>query len=129
MANNRSDRPLLEIKKSYAGQSSKEEEDHIENTSHSSQFNRMGLSVMTATALISGKIAGLGIQILPGAVARTGAWGLVVAIVALLLSAFSGTLLSKSWILLRQRYSKYRTEIHRYPYPALAYEAYGIWGR
>ncbi|XP_063971114.1 uncharacterized protein LOC129283401 [Lytechinus pictus] len=129
MASDKSDYPLiLEKRKSYGGEDSKENE-HIENTSHSSQFSHGGLSIMSATALISGKIAGLGIQILPGAISRTGVWGLMVAIVALLLSAFSGTLLSKSWIILRHRFSKYRTEIHRYPYPALAYEGYGIWGR
>ncbi|XP_041452777.1 amino acid transporter AVT1F-like isoform X2 [Lytechinus variegatus] len=129
MASDNADYPLmLEKRKSYGGQDSKEDE-HIENTSHSSQFSHGGLSIMSATALISGKIAGLGIQILPGAISRTGVWGLIVAIVALLLSAFSGTLLSKSWIILRHRFSKYRTEIHRYPYPALAYEGYGIWGR
>ncbi|XP_071487789.1 uncharacterized protein [Diadema antillarum] len=124
--------PLIERKKSYGAQALADQASasHIEKTTtHSAHFSHDGLSIMTATSLISGKVVGLGIQILPGAVARTGAWGFTIAIAALLLSAFSGTILSRSWILLRQRYSKYRTEINRYPYPTLAYEAYGPWGR
>ena len=55
--------------------------------------------------------------------------GLVLMVVCCLVSAYTGSILGKAWIIVRRRTPEFQTGHVRYPYPAIGQAAYGVVGR
>lgn len=90
--------------------------------------HKHGLTVLTTTVFAVGEMAGSGVLALPGAMAGTGYIGIVLNIVCALVSAYTGVLLGKCWLMVMNRYPEYQ-EHSRYPYPAIGQVTYGKPGR
>ncbi|KAJ8031391.1 Amino acid transporter AVT1A [Holothuria leucospilota] len=87
-----------------------------------------GLTVITAAIFVVGEMAGSGVLALPKAVLDAGWVGLVMILLCAVMSAYTGATLGRCWIILQDRFEKYREQT-RYPYPAIGYEAFGNVGR
>lgn len=87
-----------------------------------------GLTAFTAALFITGEMAGSGVLALPNAVANTGWIGMILILVLGVLSATCGTVLGKSWVILRRDFREYQEHV-RYPYPALGFHTYGKAGK
>ncbi|XP_060063323.1 uncharacterized protein LOC132543823 [Ylistrum balloti] len=87
-----------------------------------------GLSIPKAAFFIVGEIAGSGVLALPKAVEDTGWIGLVIITACSLLSAYTGHILGKAWIITSHRFKECRGHVPD-PYPLIGEKAYGKWGR
>ncbi|XP_064628605.1 uncharacterized protein LOC135488099 [Lineus longissimus] len=90
--------------------------------------NGGGLKMPTAMVFVVGEMAGSGVLALPKAVDSLGWIGLVLIVVCCLLAAYTGAILGKCWVILREVYPEYRNHT-RYPYPSIGYRTYGKVGR
>ena len=60
----------------------------------------------------------------------TGWIGLVLIAVCALISAYTGVILGRCWVIIKDRFpDKYAKDHIRYPYPAIGFEAAGIYAR
>ncbi|XP_064629067.1 uncharacterized protein LOC135488399 [Lineus longissimus] len=87
-----------------------------------------GLNMKTAMVFVVGEMAGSGVLALPKAVDSLGWIGLVLIVFCCFLAAYTGAILGKCWVILREVYPEYRSHT-RYPYPAIAFRTYGKFGR
>ncbi|GBN01106.1 hypothetical protein AVEN_91218-1 [Araneus ventricosus] len=85
---------------------------------------KKGISVWTASIFIAGQMAGSGILALPSSLLAAGWSGIPLLIFLCLNALYAGICLGRCWSILEERYEEYRTKF-RYPYPAIAYRAYG----
>ncbi|GAB6032356.1 hypothetical protein CHUAL_010997 [Chamberlinius hualienensis] len=90
--------------------------------------SKKGLTLWTAAIFILGEMAGSGVLALPEAVVNAGWAGLIMIATFCFTSGYSGTRLSLCWIMLEERFERYRKEIQN-PYPSIGFEAYGRWMR
>lgn len=108
--------------------------DHKETTplcrSGETRSTAHDLSVPGATLFIVGKVTGVGILILPIALNDTGiVYGLIIAIICLIGTTYSGIRLAQNWNILTKLDPRYLTEINRNPYAEMALKAFGPVGR
>nr|XP_022293046.1 amino acid transporter AVT1J-like isoform X1 [Crassostrea virginica] len=87
-----------------------------------------GLNIPFAAFFIVGEIAGSGVLALPKAVDDTGWIGLVLLVACALLSAYTGSILGKSWVIIQERFPEYRQSCPD-PYPVLGEKTFGKKGR
>ena len=85
-----------------------------------------GLTVFTAAVFIIGEMAGSGILALPAAIVGAGWTGFALLVLCCFASGYCGTVLGRSWAILRDRHDEYKGHV-RYPYPAIGEKAYGRW--
>lgn len=85
-----------------------------------------GLTVFTAAVFIIGEMAGSGVLALPAAIVGAGWTGFGLLVVCCFASGYCGTVLGRSWAILRERHDEYKGHV-RYPYPAIGEKAYGRW--
>ncbi|XP_060551535.1 uncharacterized protein LOC132713072 isoform X2 [Ruditapes philippinarum] len=88
-----------------------------------------GLGIITCAVFIVGEIAGSGVLALPAAVEGAGWSGLIIMVLCCLISAYTGNILGKAWMIVRKRNIEYQIGHVRYPYPAIGQEAFGRFGR
>ncbi|XP_052811305.1 uncharacterized protein LOC128238973 isoform X1 [Mya arenaria] len=88
-----------------------------------------GLGIVTCAVFIVGEIAGSGVLALPAAVEGSGWTGLALMVLCALVSAYTGNILGKAWLIVRKRTPEYQTGHVRYPYPAIGQAAFGVFGR
>ena len=93
---------------------------------HSAAELQKGLTVFTAAVFIIGEMAGSGVLALPAAIVGAGWTGFGLLILCCFASGYCGTVLGRSWAILREGHDKYKDHV-RYPYPAIGEEAYGRW--
>lgn len=87
-----------------------------------------GLSIVTAAIFIVGEMAGTGVLSLPAALNDSGWIGVAVIILCCVLSAYCGIKLSSCWTMLLEKNEELREGV-RDPFPLIAYEAAGNFGR
>ena len=85
-----------------------------------------GLTVFTAAVFIIGEMAGSGVLALPAAIVGAGWTGFGLLVACCFASGYCGTVLGRSWAILRERHDEYKGHV-RYPYPAIGAKAYGRW--
>lgn len=85
-----------------------------------------GLTVFTATVFIIGEMAGSGVLALPAAMVEAGWTGFGLLVACCFASGYCGTMLGRSWAILRERHDEYKGHV-RYPYPAIGEKTYGRW--
>ncbi|KAJ8032545.1 Amino acid transporter AVT1D [Holothuria leucospilota] len=85
--------------------------------------------IFTAAVFIIATVAGSGVVLLPSALAKTGWTGMIALILTIILEIYTGALLGRCWIILQERFPATYKQQNRYPYPAIAYEAFGTVGR
>ncbi|KAH9525600.1 hypothetical protein Btru_001799 [Bulinus truncatus] len=90
--------------------------------------HKHGLTVLTTTVFAVGEMAGSGVLALPGALLGTGYIGILLNIVCALVSAYTGMLLGKCWLIVMNRCEDYQVQA-RYPYPAIGQVTFGRPGR
>ncbi|KAI8791411.1 amino acid transporter ANTL1-like isoform X2 [Biomphalaria glabrata] len=90
--------------------------------------HKHGLTVVTTTVFAVGEMAGSGVLALPGALLGTGYIGILLNVVCALVSAYTGMLLGKCWLMVMNRYEEYQVHT-RYPYPAIGQVTFGKPGR
>ena len=93
---------------------------------HSPAELQKGLTVFTAAVFIIGEMAGSGVLALPAAIVGAGWTGFGMLVVCCFASGYCGTVLGRSWSILRERHDEYKGHV-RYPYPAIGEKAYGRW--
>ena len=93
---------------------------------HSAAELQKGLTVFTAAVFIIGEMAGSGVLALPAAIVGAGWTGFGLLILCCFASGYCGTVLGRSWAILRERHDEYKGHV-RYPYPAIGEMAYGRW--
>lgn len=93
---------------------------------HSVAELQKGLTVFTAAVFIIGEMAGSGILALPAAIVGAGWTGFALLVLCCFASGYCGTVLGRSWAILRDRHDEYKGHV-RYPYPAIGEKAYGRW--
>ncbi|XP_072025941.1 uncharacterized protein [Amphiura filiformis] len=98
-------------------------------THNATRSTVQNLSVSLAAVFIVGKVTGVGILVLPNALSDTGAFGIIIALLFLLGTIYSGIRLAQSWTILCNINDKYSKEISRNPYADMAFEAFGTKGR
>lgn len=54
---------------------------------------------------------------------------MIIMVLCCLISAYTGNILGKAWLIVRKRNVEYQTGHVRYPYPAIGQEAFGKFGR
>ncbi|CAL1528940.1 unnamed protein product [Lymnaea stagnalis] len=87
-----------------------------------------GLTVLTTAVFAVGEMAGSGVLALPAALNGTGYIGILLNILCAVVSAYTGMLLGKCWLIVLNRYPDYAAD-SRYPYPAMGQVTYGNPGR
>lgn len=87
-----------------------------------------GLTVLTCAVFLVGEMAGSGVLALPDALENTGWIGIVVIALICAVSAYTGHILGRCWIIVQDRYPEMRGHI-RYPYPAMGQVTFGKPGR
>ncbi|XP_064638885.1 uncharacterized protein LOC135494650 [Lineus longissimus] len=97
--------------------------DSVDIVSHKS------LTVPGAVVFIIGGMAGSGILALPKAVDNLGWVGIVMVGICSFLAAYTGSILGKCWLMLRELYPEYRVGRTGYPYPAVGFRSYNKVGR
>ena len=85
-----------------------------------------GLTVFTAAVFIVAQVAGSGVLALPAAIVGAGWTGFGLLVICWLASGYCGTILGRSWVILRERHDEYKSHV-RNPYPAIGEKAYGRW--
>lgn len=106
---------------------SEAENEIIERGEHHSPAElQKGLTVFTAAVFIIGEMAGSGILALPAAIVGSGWTGFALLVLCCFASGYCGTVLGRSWSILRERHDEYKGHV-RYPYPAIGEKAYGRW--
>ena len=85
-----------------------------------------GLTVFTAAVFIVAQVAGSGVLALPAAIVGAGWTGFGLLVLCWLASGYCGTILGRSWVILRERHDEYKSHV-RNPYPAIGEKAYGRW--
>ncbi len=98
----------------------------VRNGHHSPAELQKGLTVFTAAVFIIGEMAGSGILALPAAIVGAGWTGFALLVLCCFASGYCGTVLGRSWAILRDRHDEYKGHV-RYPYPAIGEKAYGRW--
>ena len=93
---------------------------------HSPAELQKGLTVFTVAVFIIGEVAGSGILALPSAIVGAGWAGFALLVLCCFASGYCGTVLGRSWAILRDRHDEYKGHV-RYPYPAIGEKAYGRW--
>ncbi|XP_060597359.1 uncharacterized protein LOC132751223 [Ruditapes philippinarum] len=88
-----------------------------------------GLNVFTTCLFIVGVIAGSGFLTLPKAIDDSGWIGFVLILFCCFVSAYTGDILGKCWIMVVNRHPEFDKAKLRYPYPTIGQEAFGKWGR
>nr|XP_039263708.1 amino acid transporter AVT1C-like isoform X1 [Styela clava] len=78
-----------------------------------------------AAVFIIGTLCGSGVLAIPQAIVDGGLIAMPLLVICGLVSAFTGTLLGKSWIILRERYPEYEANRVTDPYPTIAFRAAG----
>nr|XP_039264190.1 amino acid transporter AVT1C-like [Styela clava] len=78
-----------------------------------------------AAVFIIGTLCGSGVLAIPQAIVDGGWIAMPLLVICGLVSAFTGTLLGKSWIILRERYPEYEANRVTDPYPTIAFRAAG----
>ncbi|KAL4237137.1 hypothetical protein ACF0H5_005517 [Mactra antiquata] len=102
-------------------------ETHIQGETETQHHK--GLTVLTTCIFIVGVIAGSGFLTLPKAIDDAGWVGFVLIFFCCMVSAYTGHILGKCWVIVRERYGELTSNIARFPYPAIGEEAYGRKGR
>uniref|UniRef100_A0A2C9K492 Amino acid transporter transmembrane domain-containing protein n=1 Tax=Biomphalaria glabrata TaxID=6526 RepID=A0A2C9K492_BIOGL len=87
-----------------------------------------GLTVLTTAVFAVGEMAGSGVLALPAALNGTGYIGILLNVMCAIVSAYTGMLLGRCWLMVLHRYSEYQ-EHSRYPYPAIGQVTFGKPGR
>ncbi|XP_054713396.1 uncharacterized protein LOC129222860 [Uloborus diversus] len=87
---------------------------------------KKGLSLGLASVFVVGEMAGSGVLALPRAIADSGWGGVALLLFCCISTLYSGIVLGKCWMILEERYDEYKKEKNRYPYPAIAYRAFGV---
>ncbi|CAG5136187.1 unnamed protein product, partial [Candidula unifasciata] len=100
----------------------------LETSGETGGVPRRGLTVLTTAVFAVGEMAGSGVLALPSALNGTGYIGILLNIMCALVSAYTGVLLGKSWLMVMHRYDEYK-EPTRYPYPAIGQVTFGKPGR
>ncbi|CAL4073596.1 unnamed protein product [Meganyctiphanes norvegica] len=90
--------------------------------------NAKGLSYPMAAFFLVAQMAGAGFLALPKALSNAGWAGLAMLTLFCGSVAFSGTRLSRSWLMMEERWPKYKNGV-RQPYMEMAEKALGIHGR
>ncbi|XP_059143845.1 uncharacterized protein LOC131931158 isoform X2 [Physella acuta] len=90
--------------------------------------HKHGLTVLTTAVFAVGEMAGSGVLALPSALKGTGYIGILLNVLCALVSAYTGMLLGKCWLMVMNRYEEYQEET-RYPYPAIGQVTFGKPGR
>ena len=90
---------------------------------HSPAELQKGLTVFTAAVFIIGEMAGSGILALPSAIVGAGWTGFALLVLCCFASGYCGTVLGRSWAILRDRHDEYKGHV-RYPYPATLFFFY-----
>jgi len=88
-----------------------------------------GFSLLTATVFIIGEVAGGGILSLAHATAQASWSGLALIVYCAACAAIAGLCLAESWIILEERYPKYRNGLSRKPFATIGYHAFGRYMR
>lgn len=88
-----------------------------------------GLTIWTTAVFIVGEIAGSGVLALPKAVDDSGWIGIILIILCCFLSAYTGSILGKSWIILQERFPDECGGHVPDPYPLIGEKAFGKFGR
>ncbi|GFN75567.1 LOW QUALITY PROTEIN: amino acid transporter antl1-like isoform x1 [Plakobranchus ocellatus] len=86
--------------------------------------NIRGLTIFTATVFVVGETVGSGVLAFPHALSDTGWIGIAIITCVACASGYTAVLLSRCWILVRDRYVEYRDH-PRYPYPSIGQVAFG----
>ncbi|XP_072043117.1 uncharacterized protein [Amphiura filiformis] len=89
--------------------------------------NQKGLNDWQTGFLLFGATVGTGIFVLPPCFAKAGYAAFFLFIVLLCQSHYCGVLLGRCWVMTKERNPFYRESHVRYPYAAIAYEAFGYW--
>ncbi|XP_057303069.1 uncharacterized protein LOC130639572 [Hydractinia symbiolongicarpus] len=98
--------------------------EHEKPSSESSGSSHVhGISVLTAGIFIIGEICGAGAVAFPGAMSKTGLYGLLIIAAVLVMSVYCGLLLGKSWKKIREQ--KESSDPIRDPYPYIGEIASG----
>lgn len=87
-----------------------------------------GLSIATACLFITGEMTGSGVLALPYAVSLAGWLGIVLVVFCAGMSAFTGTVLGRCWIMLLENVNTVNKNCAD-PYPTIGYHAFGIVGK
>ncbi|XP_035825951.1 amino acid transporter AVT1J [Aplysia californica] len=90
--------------------------------------HRHGLTVLTTAVFAVGEMAGAGVLALPFSMNGTGFIGILINVVCALVSAYTGMLLGKCWLMVMHRFEEHR-EHSRYPYPTIGQVTFGTPGR
>lgn len=98
------------------------------NTTELDHIPKAGLTIVTTSVFLVGEMAGSGVLALPKAIIDTGWIGLVLILMCCLGSGYCGISIGKCWVILQERFPEYRKH-SRDPYPSIAFEAVGMWGR
>ncbi|KAL3882286.1 hypothetical protein ACJMK2_028648 [Sinanodonta woodiana] len=88
-----------------------------------------GLNIFKTSVFVSGVIAGAGVLALPNAVKGSGDVGIMLMFLACFMSAYTGIILGRTWLLILKRYPQYRETRARYPYPLIGEITFGKFGR
>ena len=78
---------------------------------HSPAELQKGLTVFTAAVFIIGEMAGSGVLALPAAIVGAGWTGFGMLVVCCFASGYCGTVLGRSWSILRERHDEYKVLI------------------
>ena len=92
------------------------------------QTHVTGLSMLTACVFIVGEMSGTGVLSLPKAMFQSGWAGLIMILLCCLVSGYCGIRLSSCWMLILKKGDSV-TQGARDPFPTIAYEAAGLFGR
>lgn len=84
-----------------------------------------GMGVLTTAIFVVGEVAGSGVLALPKALNDTGWLGLAVMVLVSVVSTFTGTLLGRCWMIVRERHAAHLNHESRQPYPSIGQAAYG----
>jgi len=98
------------------------------NGSQSSLSHESGLTILTSCLFVVGEMTGSGILALPSAVAKTGWAGPIIIVVCACISAFTGTILGKCWIMLLDNVKPINKHCAN-PYPTIGFYAFGNIGK
>lgn len=87
-----------------------------------------GLTITTSVLFITGEMTGSGVLALPKAVRDAGWIGIVLILMCASISAFTGTVLGRCWVMVRRNVPKLQEHVAD-PYPMIGYYAFGSVGR
>ncbi|XP_071791836.1 uncharacterized protein [Asterias amurensis] len=102
----------------------------VDHEDNSKRNEHRKLNMPVVVIMITGKVVGGGLLLVPIALSNMGWYGFIFLFLCCVTSAFTGVLLSRSWLVLMRWYpDEYLDEINRHPYPSIGYVAFGDAGR